>query len=288
MDFSEATADPEELLFLERRLGRCRPHLLVAPPRSCSTALGQALRQHSRLDHYVHEPCGRFSYQKTPVSSILDALGSLTPDSLIKEMSFQFREPEVMQCFLEQAREPVLFLVREPLLTLESRVRMVLGDLARAESTPDAERRRIQEAVESTDYSGVDDLLDDDAFPMARTGWHDLGEQLDYCRQAGVPFTVVDGEAFRAEPEPTLRAICQRWGLAFEPAMLRWGRPVGTPEGALARHRAWYGRVAESTGVLPPEEVPFTAEQLPPRFREHLAFAETIYRRALEEAAHGS
>ena len=262
---------------LDAHLSNFRPVLVVAPPRSVSTAFARALGKHSAFHRYIHEPCGLYSYEDTTLAVVLDALADLEPHTLMKEMTFQIRDAPVAGSFLRHCRHPILFLLRSPLLTIESRVRMVLTDLAKDDRTSVEDKARIQQAIEAKQYQGLDDLVTDDAFPLYRTGWTDLGRQLAFCREESIDHVVVEASRFREQPEAVLSAVCDRLGLEFEPAMLRWAPRSALPPGALERHAVWYARVGESTGVLPPETVEFDEAHLPARFRAHLPGAMAVY-----------
>ena len=279
-----SSAEPELLERLGRRLAEFRPILIVSPPRSASTAFAQAMQQHSSIRRYHHEPCGLFSYEDTSLQSVLDELAELAPGGLIKEMTFQFRELAVAECFFRYCATPPIFLARSPLLTVESRVRMVLTDLIGDVATTEVDKKRARSAIEAKDYSEVDDLLTEDVFPLYRTGWTDFAAQADLCRRLGLDFAVVETTRFRADPERTLRHLCPRLGLEYEEGMLRWEASSALPPGALERHANWYARVGASTGILPPRERVLDLARFPRRFREHLPQALATYELLLSEA----
>ena len=87
---------------------------------------------------------------------------------------------------------------------------------------------------------------------------------------------VVEGDAFRADPEGVVRRYCERVGVAFDAAMLSWAdgriRPWGPRE--QESQAKWYGTLERSTGILPPAPPP-TADIVD---EEH----EPMYRRALD------
>ncbi len=281
---SSSSAEPELLGQLAQRLAETRPILIVSPPRSASTAFAQAMQQHSSIRKYHHEPCGLFSYEDTSLQSVLDELADLAPGGLIKEMTFQFRELAVAECFFRHCATPTLFLARSPLLTVESRVRMVLTDLIEDPATTEVDRDRARAAIEAKDYSELDDLLTEGVFPLFRTGWTDFAHQADLCRRLGLDFAVVETTRFRADPEATLRHLCPRLGLDYEDGMLQWEASSALPPGALERHANWYARVGASTGVLPPQERVLELAQFPRRFREHLPEALATYELLLDGA----
>ena len=62
---------------------------------------------------------------------------------------------------------------------------------------------------------------------------------------------VVDSFDIRANPERTLRALCEVLGLEWDPAMLTWPKGGHVSDGVWASH--WYGAVHSSTGFAAPE-----------------------------------
>lgn len=81
--------------------------------------------------------------------------------------------------------------------------------------------------------------LEDIGFPQQATLFHRIGG------------LVIDSADIRDDPAGMLALLCDRIGLAFDPAMLRWpagGRPE---DGVWAAH--WYGAIHASTGFAGPE-----------------------------------
>ncbi len=276
----------EELAqILEDRLRRFRPLILLSPPRGASSVFATALGRSSAFQTYIHEPCGLYSYEDVTIAAILDALEDLDPATLIKEMTFQMQDPRVAEAFLRCCRAPIIFLVRSPLLTIESRVRLVLTDAINAPDTAPEDREIIAAAIERRRYADLDRLVTEEVFPAYRTGWLDLGDQLRFCRQASIDHLVVETSDFRQDPQGMLEALCPRLGIELEPQMLSWEPGTAQLPGALERHRAWYQRVKKSTGIEPPDPRSPAAEHLPQRFQAHLPEAMAVYESSLSDPA---
>lgn len=271
----------EQEQMLSSLLAQAAPYLLVSPPRACSTALARALSQHTQIGSYYHEPCSLYYYEESGAETIVQALEGLEKGCLIKEMSFQFRDPTIALSFLRHARKPPVFLVRDPRLSVESRIRMVLGDLAGDPSSDQICKQRIAEAITFKFYADVGDLLTDSLFPLIRSGWEDLGLQMAVCHDNNLDFIVVEASRFRSEPASVLRGLCGYWGLPFEREMLSWVGQKDAPKGALSRHDSWYTRISTSHGILPPEKHVIRSEHFPERFRSHLPKAQDVYAKAL-------
>ena len=95
-------------------------------------------------------------------------------------------------------------------------------------------------------------------------GFEYLHAIFDAVRSAtGEVPPVIDGDDLVADPETTVRAYCERVGLAFKPEAMRWdpGRQANWQ-----RTDRWHAEVAESSGLVakPPgqRETPDTNEHL--------------------------
>ena len=75
---------------------------------------------------------------------------------------------------------------------------------------------------------------------------------LNHCEQSGWPVAVVESDALVANPEASLRTICDWLGLLFDSAMLQWPRGPREEDGIWAKY--WYERVHASTGWESPKE----------------------------------
>ena len=183
---------------------------LVSPPRTGSTLLARVLWSHPDITHHSHEPfeaeywggdlegssrvLGRpmdvRSGERVPIDSI--SRGGL----LVKEMTFQVDFDQFL--FLARlATLPVIFVIRDPRLAATSRLR-IIKELRGAES-----------------------------FPAFEGGWMSLSEQVKACREASIPFTIVDSDTVRADPLRVAALLEVRLGLAVRPEMLSSAGPAG-------------------------------------------------------------
>lgn len=79
----------------------------------------------------------------------------------------------------------------------------------------------------------------------------DIGLQLEYdllqyvlrCRQTPI---VIDSNEILKDPEGQLRRLCERLGIPFDTAMLRWAAGTRAEDGVWAKY--WYTNVHQSTG----------------------------------------
>ena len=82
-------------------------------------------------------------------------------------------------------------------------------------------------------------------------GFVQLAEIYDDLAARGLDPVIVEGSDVRADPEGMLRALCDRIGLAWDPAMLEW--PAGPKDVDGVWAPVWYGAVHQSTGFAGPE-----------------------------------
>jgi hypothetical protein len=81
-------------------------------------------------------------------------------------------------------------------------------------------------------------------------GYGGLLDYFEWARGAGLDPVVIDTSKFLADPAGKLAVLCERLGIAWDPAMLAWPAGLHRDDGVWAAH--WYDRVAASTGFGPP------------------------------------
>lgn len=247
----------------ERYLSRPpNTYLVIGPPRSASTALSRVIWNNPGVRYYSHEPYESTYYRGLDPAEAVAAMnnpldlaamvGDKSGDGmLIKEMSFQVGEH--LPYLLERTAHPVVFLVRDPRLTISSRRKV----------------KRLQ--AQPPD------------FPLVETGWRDLVAQIDHCRAHDVPHLIVDSFDFRSKPGSIFRRLFEAWRLTYDEAQLSW-RPQ--PELTLSNYYSqgvhhFYTRVLNSEGLELPIETPVPVEEFPSHngLRDHVRWAMKQYER---------
>ncbi len=71
-------------------------------------------------------------------------------------------------------------------------------------------------------------------------------ELLNYLQSIGQNPPVLDSKQILLDPKKVLSELCERIGIAFQDAMLRWKAGARPEDGSWAKH--WYKAVHESTG----------------------------------------
>lgn len=111
------------------------------------------------------------------------------------------------------------------------------------------------------------------------TGLPQQAELLDHLIARGEDPIVVGSRQILEDPEGQLRTLCDRLGIAWDPAMLSWEAGPKPEDGTWGKY--WYHRLHESTGfepyrpkddVVPDRLAPVVAECEPAyaRLAEHL------------------
>ncbi len=235
-------------------------YIIVAPPRSSSTALARAFSRSPSIDYYCHEPFDKCYHYSGDYDSVLEALEkplvvtdgrpgpALESGLLIKEMTFQVGSD--FPTLASLTAHPIVFIIRDPRLCISSRM------------------RKLQK-------SG-----DDPLFPAVESGWADLARQIRFCDEMRIRYLVVDSADFRSNPAEIFPSLFRCVGLSFSTEYLSW-EPMGDAAlGALGdRQRHWYRRILDSTGIecdtdpIPPFDFfPDTNG-----FRGHVEFCHDVY-----------
>jgi hypothetical protein len=228
-------------------------YVLIGPPRTASTAVSRVLWNHPAVGWYAHEPFEPTWYEHAGVAraeQLLEApqavgvLGGRGAGRglVVKEMTFQVGD--AFPLLAELATRPVVFLIRDPRLTIASRMKVL---------------RR----------SGRPEL-----FPLRESGWEDLARQLAHVRREGIPHVVVDASELRSSPATAVPALLERLGLAFTPDLLAWRSSEATGLSVVGgADDPFYRRVLDSQGIEPPAERLPDLTEFPPDggFRQHVA-----------------
>lgn len=112
-------------------------HLIVAPPRTNSSLVEHVIGNSSDIDSECHEPFLKSKNDSfDPESAYLQIYRLIGGEDfeksdkkasvVVKEMSHSIGKDEEYKRLFELTKSPVLFLIRNPLLSVESRIRRVL------------------------------------------------------------------------------------------------------------------------------------------------------------------
>ena len=261
MYLPESPVLPRQLAGIAKR--HPRVHVIVAPPRSRSTALARVFWERPEVRYYCHEPFEVTYYRDEGLEEVagkladpldLEQIKSLgrasgADELVIKEMPYQVGSRFPVLAAL--ATQPLVFLLRDPRLTIASRM---------------AKKREGGESQ---------------FFPEIESGWTLLRSQIDWCRDQDIPHVLIDASDFRGQASEVLPLLFDRLGLTFDDDMLKWKAcPDVDLDNLGGRHRHLYRRVLSSTGILAEESEPPPVASFPKPngWREHVARCLEIYR----------
>lgn len=115
---------------------------------------------------------------------------------------------------------------------------------------------------------------------LTDTGLTESVELLDAVLEQGGAPVVIETQALLADPAEILRAVCERVGLVFDPAVLEWPAGPKPEDGAWAPH--WYHNVHVSTEFAAPKKS--ARRPLPKHVKPVLDQAMPLYERLAEYA----
>ncbi|MDR0227328.1 MAG: hypothetical protein LBI66_13005 [Burkholderiaceae bacterium] len=209
------------------------------------------LWQNPLLRYHCHEPFEAWywgdGHQESTVSAALrhpmcvasgERVDATTiegqPGLVIKEMCFQMDRP-AFEFLASLATRPLVFVVRDPRLSIVSRLRI------------------------------VQELDGASTFTPEHSGWDSLLLQLQWCRMLHIPYLIVDTQRLRQQPERQASALMAGLQLPMEGLATQWSQRTGlqlcSPEvGALMSEvrtgsDPFYRRVLASSGIQPPDDI---------------------------------
>lgn len=300
--------------------GQADTRLILAPPRTGSTLVEALLSQNKGVQASCHEPFVMLGYygedSEDGYRRLIDIIeknqsGMESPTTvLVKEMSHWLATKREFENLLPLVSDPVLFLIRNPLLAMESRIKKVLqvwgmkekpdlidwlrsGSFSVEEGSmrTDLEHQRcmldrfaqshgirdweslLKKQFAEQDYGIFGELLKiDNLFPLESSGWSGLQNEMEYLRAAGRNYIVADSTEFRLSPEYLYNAISLKWGLSDSDSKINWsGRPKGMDIRMDKPHYClWYDTLLGSNGVKPPTEIAAPLSRFPENISQYL------------------
>ncbi len=309
-------------------------YIIIAPPRTSSTLIESIVTKSDDIDFQCHEPFIPMGYYGQHPDhgyrNIYDSIGGdhfqpkkRKPTTLvIKEMSHWIIKFEEYRRLFELTKHPILFVSRNPVLSMESRIRKVIEsiDMKPRESTIDwlstklgsdnevlklshksyndnADSRQTilldayskqlgfdswsrlkQQSFETHDYTKLNDLLfmDPKRFSLEPSAWTSLETEVQYAKENGIDYVVVDSTDLRSSPFELVPEVCRRWNIKSGDEMLTWDAAISKVKTGQDRPHdmIWYDTLMKSQGINPPTEEPASFSQFPERISVHLADVE--------------
>jgi hypothetical protein len=245
-------------------------YVIVSPPRCSSTAFARVYWEQPSIRYYAHEPFEGTYFMDQGLDHVLDNLhnaldlrdiksysfAGLGKSLVIKEMPYQVGEH--LPLLLGLTKKPVVFLTRDPRQNIASRM---------------AKKQEVG---------------DNPLFPHIETGWQLIADQIEYCKENGIPYMIVDAKDFRNQPVAIFRQLFKRLGLPFQEDMLHWNsRPDVDIDNLEGDHHHLYQDVLSSTGMRPDTDAIPALSSFPVEngYRAHVRQCMQIYQRLLVSPA---
>ena len=145
----------------------------------------------------------------------------------------------------------------------------MLGKM-RFEQPDHPEAASAGETLHADDFSSMGRYLSQSVRPVDN-GFHAFVALIDHCHRHGIEYLIVDNTRFREHPDDSVRAMCERLGIPFDPAMTAWSdladvrSRVVMSDLATGEEYDWYyaGTLSSSQGIEPESHIPLDRARFP-------------------------
>lgn len=234
---------------------------IIAIPRSGSTLLELILGSSKSISKVIHEPFHNFAYYglitKSEVfSQINNTLISTSGTTLLKDMShWVLKEDAYKELFSEDDKNNnnLILLVKNPILTIESKIRKMLQGISRKERSGlkeyliksnilsglscDGIEQVLEEYAKKFNYSSWKEMLYVEAFDKRQYilfehlinfftketsdiwGWNSMGKIKKYLDDNKIKYSIIDSVDIQLFPK-IIKRICSDMSLIFNEDML--------------------------------------------------------------------
>jgi isopentenyl-diphosphate Delta-isomerase len=285
---------------IKEKLKNTNIYIILSPPRAGSTLLGKCLSNSNDIFSYCHEPCFNYIYNKKDSNVIYDKIleKSNLKSTIIKEMTHWSND--VYQDLINLSNHPILFLIRNPIICTESKIRKflmtcdmrvkkslncflksflksdkdhntLLNDFALQKGFK-SWKEMIIISFHSRNYKPFEEILrKDDIFSVFDLGFEPLLKQINYCKSKFIPFLIVDNIDYRLNPKIVSKKICNKWNIKYNDKIVEWGKHMNiSTDQENEFQKIWYETLNQSTRVLPPSEIEISTNRFPKKIQNYL------------------
>lgn len=296
--------------------------VIIAPPRTGSTMVEASLTMSEDVTGNSNEPFKLAdSDPETAIENLKkDILAAKREGSrgvlILKDMSGWTKN---ITPFIHQLTDyPILFLIRNPHLSMESRAFRYMQKMPTSGRIPTREwiadvsnmsfdevtqelqpslfekfaqengheswEQMLQHMKREGNYSLVNGLMES-AFPVNLSGFEEIQSQIMQTNESGNPYIVVDSSEFRLHPIELQKEISQQWDIEFSEKMTEWGNEGEKFQlGDRTKNtEVWFGTIKSSTGVLPPREIPLPSSSFSKSVKKQIESDMAIYRELIKD-----
>jgi hypothetical protein len=283
--------------------------LILSPPRTGSTMLETALSHSSDVTMECHEPFIKVLSKSGLDLGFKNIYQLASSDNknekvviVIKELANRLGTGKAFRQICKLSDAPVLFLIRNPLLSMESRLRKIIVTMNTKDrlilqgwlkiklckSSSQTElldlysvklgykdwKNVLNELELNKDYSKLQELLfaEKGRLIIDPDGRNSLESQMKSLDKSNLDYTILDSTDFRLNPKNALNQICHLWSIRYGDNMINW------EEGKLRLRRgdeeikdySWYDTLYKSGNILLPNEKPIPLSNFPKRIKTRL------------------
>lgn len=300
--------------------------ILVAVPRSNSTIIEFILGSSTSVSKIIHEPFIDFGYYNAEafsahqkISAVINTGNNKKEDIfLIKEMAHWLAKDNIYKIFLKSIDEPVILLIKNPYLSIESKIKKILQGADRKDrpgltklllaSISQQKNKNIQSSrdglkffAQKKGYNSWAKLVEKEAIqkrnfvifnPIVKYfvenstediwGWKSIDEIRKFLDKNKVRYKILEGIDFQLAPEATICGLCKVLNINFSRKMLYCSEKKFQKliEQIQPYSMHWYEKVLSSQEVIKPDIPPLSIKKFPLCIQTYLSnIALPIYTR---------
>jgi len=294
--------------------------IIVAVPRSNSTIIEFILGSSTSVSKIIHEPFIDFGYYNSEILSAYKKIStSINADNkadnkkegmlLIKEMAHWLIRDDAYKIFLKSIDEPVILLIKNPYLSIESKIQKILQGVDRKErpgltkllltSLPQRRNKNIQNSRDGLNffakkkgYNSWDKLVEKEAIQKRNLamfspiinyfvekstediwGWKDIDKIRQFLEKNKIKYKILEGIDFQLAPEATIRGLCETLNINFHRRMLHCSKNKFKKliEQIQVYSIHWYETMLSSQEIIKPDIIPLSADKFPLFIQKYLS-----------------
>ena len=284
--------------------------IIIAPPRTNSTAIEASFYMNDAVtansneifkatnDEIDFETSIKLLQEDIKKAQREDGKGIL----VLKDMSIWING--AVEYLHELTDYPILFLIRNPILSMESRMNKYLQKLPisnqshihkwileklqyQKELTPAVQISFFDDLAKAHgfnnwiqflehmklegNYSYIFELIEN-VFPERHSGFDEINQQIAVLKQLGLGYRIVDSSELRLHPKEMQKELCSIWNLPYTEQMIEWGEAIEkfSVTNRVKFPEIWFGRLLQSSGIEPPTEIPLNIGRFPEKVKRQL------------------
>lgn len=281
--------------------------ILVAVPRSNSTIIEFILGSSSSVSKIIHEPFIDFGYYNAEAFSVYQKISAMINTDnkngifLIKEMAHWLTKDNAYKTFLKSTDKPVILLIKNPYLSIESKIKKILQGADRKDrpgltklllaSISQQKNKNIKNSRDSLNffakkkgYNSWLELVEKEAIqkrnftmfnPVIKYfvenstediwGWKSIDKIRRFLDKNKIKYKILEGIDFQLAPEATIHGLCKVLNINFNRKMLYCSEKKfkKLTEQISPHSILWYEKMLSSQEIIKPNISPLSTNKFP-------------------------